>query len=339
MLGYGDFYIDLGTTNTLIYTRTHDCLINEATLLTLNRVSGKKAERMAFGNLSKISIGKSPDQMQIVKPLKEGVISDFKATLKLVRLLMEKFDKAVQFKRPRVLISLPQHVSQHERQVITELGKGLGAHTVHLISEPMAAAIGEGLEVLESRGKMVIDIGGGITEAAIISLGGIVNSNSVRVGGESIDESLVAHIKNHYLFSIGSITAEKLKIEIGSLLKESNNAEGVDIKGVNLKTALPGKLKVTPAMIYTPLDNFAKEVLKVVKLTLEKCPPELAGDLLEDGILMVGGGSLLKGLKERVEQETGVKTKISPNPLLSVANGGMALLSNDKLFQRLQENL
>jgi len=336
MLNYGEFYIDLGTTNTLIYTKTRGFLVNEPTMLTTKSMPGKEIQYSSFGSLSKITIGKTPDDTTLIKPLREGVVSDFKSTLKLVEFFMQKLDKVPAFKKSRLLISLPHHISQHERQVIRELGSSLGARTVDLISEPMAAAIGSGLKVLESNGKMVVDVGGGTSEAAIISLGDIVNSTAVRIGGSHLDESILDHLKTNYLFVIGEQTAEKLKIKVGDLVTSGEPLE-LEVGGMNLKSGIPGRLKVTAKMIYPPLDAFAKEIIKIIFSTLEACPPELASDLVDNGILLVGGGSMLRGLPERVAKETGVKTELSAHPLLSVAHGGAEALNDPELFEKLQK--
>jgi rod shape-determining protein MreB len=220
--------------------------------------------------------------------------------------------------------------------VILDLGKSLGARTVDLISEPMVAAIGANLDVLGSEGRMIVDLGGGTSEAAIVSLGGIVCSDAVRIGGISLNENITNHLKNQFLFSIGELTAEKLKIEVGSLSTITTGRE-LTIGGTNLKTGLPEKLKVDSKMIQKPFDNYYSEILKMIVSVLEMCPPEIASDLVENGILLVGGCSLTHGIKEKIEADTGVKTVLSESPLLSVATGGSRLLDDNNLFKKIEK--
>lgn len=332
---YGEFYIDLGTTNTLIYTKLSGLQFNESTVMTVKQTSGKEPEYTAFGNESKSNIGKMPECMRLLKPLREGVVTDFKSANKFLNYFMKKITKVNPLEKSRLVISLPLHITQHERAVIKDLGESLGARRVDLLCEPLAAAMGAGLDILESRGNMVVDLGGGTSEAAVVSLGGVVNSNARRVGGSNIDESIVEHLKATHHFVIGEQTAENLKMKIGSLQLSVKNVS-VDVGGINLKTAMPRKLNISSEMIYQPLNAFYCETLNLINKTFQECPPELAGDIAERGIVLVGGSSLISGFAERITKDTGVKARLSESPLLSVSLGGTKILNDLSLFNKLQ---
>ena len=332
---YGEFYIDLGTTNTLIYTKLSGLQFNESTIMTVKQMSGKEPEYTAFGNVSKSNIGKMPECMSLLRPLREGVVTDFNSANKFLSYFMKKVTKVNLLEKSRLVISIPLHITQHERAVIKDLGDSLGARKVDLVCEPMAAAIGAGLDVLESCGNMVVDLGGGTTEAAVISLGGVVNSNARRIGGSNIDENIVEHLKATHHFVIGEQTAENLKMKVGSVQLSAKNAS-VDVGGIDLKTAMPRKLTITSEMIYQPINSFYCETLNLINKTFQECPPELAGDIAERGIVLVGGSALIPGFAERLTQDTGVKARLSDSPLLSVSLGGTKILNDSGLFEKLQ---
>lgn len=331
-----DFYIDLGTANTLVYAKGHGFKINEPTILTVKQKDEQYIEHSAFGQKAKIMLGKTPLSMVSLRPLKEGVISNFEYTFKLIEYFIRTVEGRNRLRKSRLIISLPCQVTQHEKLAIEELGKNLGARQVDLISEPIAAAIGAGFNVLDSKGKMIVDLGGGTSEAAIISLGGIVASQAKRIGGVSLDEAIIDHLKFKYQFYIGEQTAERLKMLVGSAMSNPIRPKGCEVGGIDLKSGLPRKLTVTSAMIFQPIDLFVREIVSVVEKTFEECPPEISGDLAECGILLAGGGALLGELPERLVQELGVKVKVSTNPLLSVSIGGAKALEDNGLFDRLQ---
>ncbi|MCB0370398.1 MAG: rod shape-determining protein, partial [Bdellovibrionales bacterium] len=269
-------------------------------------------------------------------PLKHRFISNFESTFILIEFFIRNINDKSLLRKSRLIISLPCQVTQHEKLAIEELGKNLGARYVDLINEPMAAAIGAGFDVLESKGKMIVDIGGGTSEAAIISLGGIVISQAKRIGGTYLDEAIIDHLKFKYQFYIGEQTAEKLKMQVGSALLNPMESKMCEVGGVDLKSGLPKKMTVTSAMIFQPIDLFVREIISVISKAFEECPPEVSGDLVEDGIVLVGGGALLGKLPERLSKEMGVKVRYSANPLLSVSMGGAKVLEDYKLFDRLQ---
>jgi rod shape-determining protein MreB len=236
--------------------------------------------------------------------------------------------------KPRMIISLPCEVTQFEKRAVEEAGRDIGARYVHLLDEPVAAAIGAGLPVTESRGSMLVDIGGGTTEIAVISLGGIVTSRAVRLGGYSIDQVLIHHLRHQYRFEIGEQTAEKLKIEAGSALP--NVTRFGLVGGLDLQTGLPKRRAVSSKLIYEAINSVISDIIIEIKKSLEAVPPEISGDIAEDGIVLAGGGALLNGLRERIELETGVPVRVADSPLISVAKGGAMALENNKLFDMLK---
>lgn len=336
MHAIGDFYIDLGTANTIIHTKNRGLLANESTILTVKNDSIRLNGFHAYGNRAKLMLGKTPSSLSLLKPLKEGVISDFDSTLKMLDFFIKNNGQRSLFQRSRLVISLPCEVAKHEKMAIIELGKSLGARQVDLLSEPLVAAIGAGLDVLESHGKMIVDIGGGTSEAAVISLGEIVVSQAKRIGGLSLDLAILDHLKSEYQFHVGEQTAEKLKVNIADASFPLQSQDFVEVGGIDLNVGLPRKLKISSEMLYKPIQAFTKDIIAIVSKTLEKCPPELAGDLVEQGIMLAGGGSSLKGLSLRIEQATGVKVTICEDPLLCTAKGGAAVLKDNKLFDGLQ---
>lgn len=308
---------------------------NESTVMTVKQTARKEPEYTAFGNASKSNVGKMPETMSLLKPLKEGVVTDFNSANRFLSHFMKKITKVTLLEKSRLVISLPLHITQHERAVIKDLGDSLGARKVDLVSEPMSAAIGAGIDVLDSCGSMVVDIGGGTTEAAVISLGGVVNSNAKRIGGSNIDENIVEHLKATHHFVIGEQTAENLKINVGRVQMSAKNAS-VDVGGIDLKTGMPRKLNISSEMIYQPINSFYLETLNLINKTFQECPPELAGDIADRGIVLVGGSALIPGFAERLAKDTGVSARLSDSPLLSVSLGGTALLNDAGLFEQLQ---
>lgn len=332
----GDFYIDLGTTNTLIYAKGKGIIMNEPTVLTVLKREENIFDNLAYGEKARRMIGKTPMTMHSLKPLKQGVISDFESALTFVNHFFKTLKNKSFLNRSRIIISLPYKVAEHEKEAIRNLGKNLGANNVDLISEPMIAAIGSGLDILESRSKMIVDIGGGTSEAAILSLGGIVLAKAKRVGGSSLDEAIVKHLKDRYHFSIGEQSAERLKVLIGSSIKKDSHIKKCKIGGIDLSSGLPLKIDISSDMIFQPVDSFIREIVTIITEAFEECPPEVSGDLVDQGIILTGGGALLGQLSDRITQEVGVKCVLAKNPLFSVAAGGAKVLENHSFFDRLQ---
>ncbi len=337
MLPSNDIYIDLGTANTLVYVKRRGFVLNEPTVLAVRHRSEHESELFALGRDAKVMLGKNPENLSVLRPLREGVVADFDNTVRLLRALIQKAKDNLTLGRPRMIISLPCQVNRFERRAVEEIGYELGARTVHLLEEPVAAAIGSGLAVLGKRGQMVVDIGGGTTEIAIIALGGIVTSTAVRVGGDDIDEAIITHLRSRYNFVIGEQTAERIKIAVADVNPVAPQSRSIDIGGFNLLKRLPTHLRVDTNMILPAVDSVVREIIGAVRKALEECPPEIAGDIAESGLVLAGGGALLGGLRERLVQEIGIPVKISEQPLLSVALGGAKALEDSNLFELIEK--
>lgn len=332
-----DFYIDLGTANTLIYAKRRGFLLNEPSVLAMKHRQSTAPEMFALGHPAKSMLGKNPDHLSILRPLREGVISDFDNTARMLHAFIKRVKENILWIRPRMIISLPCRVTRFEKQAVEEVGYALGARTVHLLDEPVAAAIGAGLPVLGNRGHMVVDIGGGTTEIAVMALGGIITSHAVRIGGDAIDKAIMDHLRHQFRFIIGEPSAERIKLAVGSatMNSELSNAS-IEVGGFNLVKGLPSKLRVDSSMIFPAIDGIVSEFTAAIHKALEECPPEIAGDVALNGIVLAGGGALLKGLKERVALETGVPVKVARDPLLAVALGGAKALEDTELFDGIE---
>ncbi|EOC99827.1 rod shape-determining protein [Caldisalinibacter kiritimatiensis] len=317
-----DMGIDLGTANTLVYAKGKGIVLREPSVVAINIKTNKV---LAVGEEAKRMIGRTPGDIIAVRPMKDGVIADFNVTQSMLKYFIKKVYQKRLFVQPRVVICVPSGVTEVEKRAVEEAAIQAGAREAHLIEEPMAAAIGADLPVEEPTGSMVVDIGGGTTEVAIISLGGIVTSKSIRVGGDELDESIVQYVKKEYNLMIGERTAEEVKIQIGSADKKSKE-ESMNIRGRDLVSGLPKTIKVTSTEILGALREPVESIIDAIKYTLEKTPPELAADIMEQGIVLTGGGALLDGLDRLVKKETGMPVKIAENPLDCVALGtGRAL--------------
>lgn len=337
MLRTNDFYIDLGTANTLVYAKKRGFVLNEPTVLAVRHRSESHSELFALGRDAKVMLGKSPENLSVMRPLREGVVADFDNAVRMLHAFVKKAKENVFWLRPRLIISLPCQVSRFERRAVEEIGYELGASSVQLLEEPVAAAIGAGLAVLGKRGQMIVDIGGGTTEIAIIALGGIVTSTAVRAGGDDIDEAIITHLKTRHHFLIGEQTAERIKIEVADVNPVAPQSKTIEIGGFNLLKRLPTRLLVDTNMILPAVDSVVREIITAIRKALEECPPEIAGDIAESGLVLAGGGALLGGLRERIAQEIGIPVKISDQPLLSVALGGAKALEDSKLFDGLEK--
>jgi len=312
-----DMAVDLGTANTLVYVRGRGIVLNEPSVVAVNVKDGRP---LAVGLEAKRMIGRTPSHIQAIRPLKDGVIADFEICEKMLRYFIHKVHNR-RWVKPRMVICVPSGITGVEQRAVQEAAESAGARKpAYIIEEPMAAAIGAGLPVQEPTGNMIVDIGGGTTEVAVISLGGIVASESVRVGGDELDEAIIQFIKKEYSLALGERTAEEVKITLGSAwpLEDEMHAE---IRGRDLVTGLPKTIITSTEEIREAIEEPVAAVVDAVKVTLDKTPPELAADIMEQGIVLAGGGALLLGLDHRLEHETGMPICIADNPLQSVAIG------------------
>ncbi len=330
-----DIGIDLGTANTLVYMRGKGIIIREPSVVAVDA----RSERVrCVGQEAKDVIGRTPGSIIAVRPLKDGVIADFDYTTSMLQEFIKKALQGSAFSKPRVIICIPSGVTAVERRAVREAAESAGAKRVSIIEEPMAAAIGAGLPVAEPTGSMIVDIGGGTSEVAVISLGGIVTSRSVRVAGDEFDLSIINYIKKKYNLLIGERTAENVKIAIGSAFPSEEDST-MDIKGRNLLTGLPENISVNSTEIREALSEPLSHIIEAIKTTLERTPPELAADIIDQGITLAGGGALLKGLDRLVNNETGMPVTIAENPLDCVAEGTGKVLENiEKLQDVLNED-
>ena len=316
-----DLSIDLGTANTLIYVKERGIILDEPSVVAIRMHNGQKSIA-AVGKEAKRMLGRTPGNIQAIRPLKDGVIADFQVTEKMLQHFIAKVHES-KFIRPspRVLICVPCTSTQVERRAIRESALSAGAREVKLIEEPMAAAIGAGLQVEEASGCMVVDIGGGTTEIAIISLNGVVYRDSIRIGGDRFDESIVSYVRRKYGSLIGDSTAERIKQEVGCGYK-SDELKEIDVRGRHLAEGVPRSFTLTNDEILTALEEPLDAMMRSVKLALEQSPPELAADIAESGIVLTGGGALLTDLDKRISNETGLPVYIAEDPLTCVARGG-----------------
>lgn len=322
-----DMAVDLGTANTLVYVRGRGVVLNEPSVVAVNTTDGRP---LAVGAEAKRMIGRTPSHIQAIRPLKDGVIADFDVTEKMLRYFIQKVHQR-RWAKPRIVICVPFGITGVEQRAVEEAAIHAGARRAFIVEEPMAAAIGSGLPVHEPAGNMVVDIGGGTTEVAVISLGGIVVSQSVRIGGDEIDESIISYVKKEYNLALGERTAEEIKLAIGSAFpfKDEPRAE---IRGRDLVTGLPKTVVVSAEEIRMAIDEPVSQIVDAVKVTLDKTPPELAADVMQRGIMLTGGGALLRGMDSRLNHETGMPIVISENSLYSVVMGsGQCLEEFDAL--------
>lgn len=325
-----DLSIDLGTANTVIYVPNQGIVLDEPSVVAIRTHNGQKTIE-AVGTEAKRMLGRVPGNIVAIRPLKDGVIADFQVTEKMLQHFISKVhDSRFIRPSPRVLVCVPCKSTQVERRAIEESARGAGAREVRLIEEPMAAAIGAGLEVEEARGCMVVDIGGGTTEIAIISLNGVVYSDSVRIGGDRFDEAIVAHVRRHYGSLIGDSTAERIKQEVGCAYKDSDLRE-IDVRGRNLAEGVPRSFTLNSDEVLKAMDDTLQGIVQAVKGALEQSPPELAADIAESGIVLTGGGALLRDIDKLIADETGLPVVVADDPLTCVARGGgMALERMDR---------
>ncbi|MDN7247435.1 rod-share determining protein MreBH [Planococcus shenhongbingii] len=330
MFSSTDIGIDLGTANILVYTKSKGIILNEPSVVALDTKTGKV---IAIGEDAKAMIGKTPSSIRIVRPLKEGVIADFDVTTELLRLVMQKAAKQMggSLRKPNVMICTPCGATSVERRAILDAVKQSGAKSVHLIEEPVAAAIGADLPVSEPIASVIVDIGGGTTEVGIISFGGVVSANTVKVAGDRMDEDIIQYVRKHYNVLIGEPTAENIKKEIGYALI-THKEETMEIRGRDIMTGLPKIVNLTSTEIQETLKESLLAILECIRATLENCPAELSGDIVDQGVVISGGGALLKGMQQWLSEEISVPVHIAPQPLESVAVGtGKSLVMLNKL--------
>lgn len=326
-----DIGIDLGTANTLVYMKGKGVVMREPSVVA---VDVKRDMVLAVGRDAKDMIGRTPGSIVAIRPLKDGVIADFEITATMLKYFIKSVVKGGWFSRPRIIICIPSGVTEVERNAVEDAARQAGGKDVELIEEPMAAAIGAGLPVDSPLGSMVVDIGGGTSEVGIVSLGDIVASCSVRVAGDKFDEAIITYIKKKYNLLIGERTAEDIKIDIGSAYPYDNEGS-VMVKGRNLVDGLPKNIRITAAEVREALKDPLMTIIDAILDTLEKSPPELSADIIDNGIMLTGGGALLRGMDKLVEEQTGMPVKIAERPLDCVVDGaGMRLDPNFKTTKR-----
>ena len=327
-----DLAVDLGTANTLVYERGRGIVLNEPSDVAINQNTGGI---VAVGAEAKRMVGRTPGNIVAIRPLKDGVIADFDTTERMLRYFIQKVHKRRFLAKPRVVICVPSGITGVEQRAVKDAGYAAGARKVYIIEEPMAAAIGAGLPIHEPTGNMVVDIGGGTSEVAVISLGGVVASLSIRTGGDELDDALVQFVKKEYSLMLGERTAEEIKTTVGTAFPVPDESSA-ELRGRDLVTGLPRTIVVTAEEIRRALDEPLTRIVDAVKTTLDRTPPELCGDIMDRGIVLTGGGALLKGLDERLRHETGMPVIIAEQPLNCVVNGSGKCVEE---FEALQQVL
>ncbi len=334
-MGFFDFIssdvgIDLGTANTLVFVRGQGIVLNEPSVVAVEKATGKV---LAVGSAAKEMLGRTPYEISAIRPLKDGVIADFEISEKLLSDFIRRVVKHRYLMKPRIVISVPSGITEVEKRAVRDSAENAGAREVFLLQEPMAAAIGVGLPVDQPSGIMVIDIGGGTSEIAVIALNGIVNNISVRIAGDEMNDSIVMYLKKNYNLLIGELTAEEIKIKIGSAFPLEKEIS-MEIKGRDLVAGVPKNLKLSSVQVREALVEPIERIVEAVRQSLEKTPPELASDILERGIILTGGGALLRGLDRRLRQETNLPVVIAEDPLTCVVRGTGKVLENMQQYSK-----
>lgn len=325
-----DIGIDLGTANVLIYVKGEGIVLNEPTVVAID---ADTKQVLATGSKANEMLGRTPGKVKAIKPLKDGVIADFEYTEAMLNDFITRVKGKGIFSKPRILICCPSNITSVEKNAIREAAERIGARKVFIEEEPKVAAVGAGMDIAKPTGNMVIDIGGGTTDIAILSLGGIVNSSSIKVAGNSFDNAIIDYVKNKYKLLIGERTAEEIKLNIGNVYKGDKDRK-MTIKGRDLSTGLPSMIEISEKEIEESIRPLANEMVKEVKSVLEKTPPELSADIIEKGIVLTGGGALLKGFPELFEDELKVPIFIAESPLTCVAEGCGIMLENLNLIDK-----
>ena len=329
-----DIAIDLGTANTLVFARNKGIVIREPSVVAVQKNARGELKVLAVGSEAKTMLGRTPGTIQAIRPMRDGVIANFDITAEMIRYFIKKVhNQSSMFKmKPRIIIGVPSGITQVEKRAVKEAAESAGAREVYLIEEPMAAAIGAGLPITEANGNMIVDIGGGTTEVAVISLAGIVYSHSTRVGGDAMDETIIQYIKKRYNLLVGERTAEQIKITIGSAYPDTEK-EVMEVKGRDLLTGIPKTLTLSSDEILEALSDVCELIVQATKNALEDTPPELAADIVDKGIVLAGGGSLLKRLDILLRERTGLPIIYADDPLSCVALGVGKVLENINLLK------
>jgi len=337
LLGYfsTDLAIDLGTANTLVFVQGQDIVLEEPSVVAVNK-DPRNRTVLAVGSEAREMLGKVPGSIETIRPMIDGVIADLDVTEAMLRYFIRRVHGRNAFVRPRVVICIPFGITEVERRAVRDSAHAAGAREVYLIQEPMAAALGAGLPVTDPRGNMIVDIGGGTTEVAVISLGGIVFSKSVRTGGDRMDQAIIDYIRRDHGLLIGQRSAERVKIGVGCAFPQAEPSEML-VKGRDLRRGVPTTITVDSTQIYEALREPVAEIVDTVSYTLENTPPELAADIMEQGIILAGGGALLVGIDERLREVTGLPVIVASEPLLCVARGSGAALESLDLLRRVTE--
>lgn len=323
-----DIAIDLGTANTLVYVKGQDVVLNEPSVVAYSTKNGRK-EVHAVGEDARMMLGRTPDHIEAIRPLKDGVIADFEVAEVMIDHFIKKVHKRKNFVHPQVVICVPSGATAVERRAIHDSAARAGARKVYLIREPMAAALGAGLPIHEPSGSMIVDIGGGTTEVAVLSLDGIVYDRSVRVGGDKMDEAIIQYVRRTTNLLLGEMSAEQVKKEIGSAqMPEDGEGMTVQIKGRDLMNGVPREIRVTEAMIAEALSEPVEQIVEAVKMALEATPPELAADIVDKGIMLTGGGALLRNLDTELRNRTGLPVSLADDPLTCVVRGSGIVVEN-----------
>ena len=323
--------IDIGTANTVIYQSNGGIVLNEPSIVCINTDTG---EILSVGHEARKMVGRTPGHIVSIKPLKDGVVADFETAQKMLRMFLSQVGVRKFISKPIVVVAVPPVVTSVEHRAIKDAAYAAGAKKVYIMEEPMAAAIGANLPIQEPMGSMIVDIGGGTTDVAVISLGGIVTSRSIRVGGDALDSSIINYIKNQYNLMIGERTAEEVKMAIGSAIR-LNGESDARIRGRDLVSGLPKDLMVSPKEIREAIEDQIAKIIGAIKATLDETSPDLVADLSRTGIVLAGGGALLKGLPERLIKETGMPVRVAEDPLYSVVNGAGRCVENIAMLQQI----
>ena len=328
-----DMAVDLGTANTLVYVRGRGIVLNEPSVVAVNTSTGKI---VAVGIEAKQMIGRTPTNITAVRPLEDGVIADFEITERMLRYFIQKIHRRRHFAKPRIIVAVPSGITSVEHRAVKEAGYQAGARRVYIIEEPMAAAIGAELPIHEPTGNMVVDIGGGTTEVAVISMGGIVTSQSIRVGGDELGLAIMSFVKKEYSMMIGGRTAEQLKMAVGAAHPTGEKELQAEVRGRDLVSGLPKTVVMSESDVRLALEESIIAIVDAVRTSLDKCPPELSGDIMDRGVAVTGGGALLRGLDERLLLETGMPIHLAENALDSVVVGSGTCVEN---YERLNQVL
>jgi rod shape-determining protein MreB len=326
-----DLAIDLGTANTLVALRGRGVVIREPSVVSLVKGSDRV---LAVGDEAKQMLGRAPGTIDVIRPLRGGVIADFECTMAMLRYFITKVHRRKRLVRPRIIIGVPSGITQVEKRAVRESGELVGARGVYLIEEPMAAAMGAGLPITEPTGNMILDIGGGTTEVAVISLAGVVYSRSVRIAGDAMDDAIVAYVKRKYNLLIGERTGESIKITLGTAMPVSP-PQTMPVRGRDMLTGLPKTVQISSLEVYDAMAESIHAIVNTVQAALERTPPELVADIIDQGIVMAGGGALLPGLDTLLREETGLPVTVAEDPLLSVVHGVSQALEDIDLLEKI----